>query len=215
MLRRCHYVLSSHWDREWCSRSRTSKLVSSQDIDDIFAGWRSGELAGPLWLTGNLWSPKTTWRFAPSAGRSWPSAGRGAAGARSVVRHARRIPGFRRIAGAQSPAGTAGGAQLRRPALRPAPSATSSGTTANCRRSWPGSASAWRSCGAVRIHWASVISSGVGPMARRCRPTASATTLTATTRNVRHAFDLDYEFDQADAPRPAGLPGAGGLPIPR
>jgi len=52
MLRRCHYVFSSHWDREWYQSFQDFRARLVQTLDDIFAGWRSGELAGPFVADG-------------------------------------------------------------------------------------------------------------------------------------------------------------------
>ena len=50
--RRCHYVISSHWDREWYQPFQGFRYRLVQTIDSLIDGWRSGQLAGPFVADG-------------------------------------------------------------------------------------------------------------------------------------------------------------------
>ena len=51
-LRRCHYVLSTHWDREWYQTFQAFRFRLVKLMDRVLEGWRTGELASPLQADG-------------------------------------------------------------------------------------------------------------------------------------------------------------------
>jgi len=52
MKRRIHYVLSTHWDREWHQTFQDFRYRLVQLFDRVIAGWESGELKGPFQTDG-------------------------------------------------------------------------------------------------------------------------------------------------------------------
>lgn len=50
--RRCHYVVSTHWDREWYQTFQAFRFRLIKLMDRVLEGWRTGELAGPLQADG-------------------------------------------------------------------------------------------------------------------------------------------------------------------
>ncbi len=50
--RRVHYVLSTHWDREWYQTFQDYRYRLVRLMDRILAGWERGELAGPFQTDG-------------------------------------------------------------------------------------------------------------------------------------------------------------------
>ncbi|MGI6366809.1 MAG: glycoside hydrolase family 38 C-terminal domain-containing protein [Anaerolineae bacterium] len=50
--RRVHYVLSTHWDREWYQTFQQFRFRLVKMIDRILEGWNTGELQGPLQTDG-------------------------------------------------------------------------------------------------------------------------------------------------------------------
>ncbi|NLV73096.1 MAG: glycoside hydrolase family 38 [Chloroflexi bacterium] len=52
--RRCHYVLSTHWDREWYQTFQDFRYRLVQLIDRVLAGWEDGRLKGPLQTDGQV-----------------------------------------------------------------------------------------------------------------------------------------------------------------
>lgn len=50
--RRCHYVLSTHWDREWYQTFQGFRFRLVKLLDRILEGWRQGTLLGPLQTDG-------------------------------------------------------------------------------------------------------------------------------------------------------------------
>lgn len=52
MARRVHYVLSTHWDREWHHTFQDFRYRLVQLIDRILAGWQDGRLLGPFQTDG-------------------------------------------------------------------------------------------------------------------------------------------------------------------
>ncbi|MHB1354663.1 MAG: glycoside hydrolase family 38 N-terminal domain-containing protein [Anaerolineae bacterium] len=53
-LRRCHYVLSTHWDREWYMSFQDFRYRLVQLIDRVLAGWEDGRLLGPFQTDGQV-----------------------------------------------------------------------------------------------------------------------------------------------------------------
>lgn len=51
-MRRVHYVLSTHWDREWYQSFQDYRYRLVQLIDRVIAGWEHGELKGPFQTDG-------------------------------------------------------------------------------------------------------------------------------------------------------------------
>ena len=47
-----HYVLSTHWDREWYRTFQDFRYRLVQLLDRVFEGWESGELKGPFQTDG-------------------------------------------------------------------------------------------------------------------------------------------------------------------
>jgi alpha-mannosidase/mannosylglycerate hydrolase len=47
-----HYVLSTHWDREWYRTFQDFRFRLVQLLDRVFEGWESGELKGPFQTDG-------------------------------------------------------------------------------------------------------------------------------------------------------------------
>jgi alpha-mannosidase len=52
--RRCHYVLSTHWDREWYMSFQDFRYRLVQLIDRVLAGWENGQLIGPFQTDGQV-----------------------------------------------------------------------------------------------------------------------------------------------------------------
>jgi alpha-mannosidase len=52
MRRRVHYILSTHWDREWYQTFQDFRYRLVKMIDSVLAGWQSGELKGPFQTDG-------------------------------------------------------------------------------------------------------------------------------------------------------------------
>ena len=52
MRRRVHYVLSTHWDREWYQTFQDFRYRLVQLLDRVLEGWRSGTLQGPFQTDG-------------------------------------------------------------------------------------------------------------------------------------------------------------------
>jgi alpha-mannosidase/mannosylglycerate hydrolase len=52
MARRVHYVLSTHWDREWHHTFQDFRYRLVQLVDRILAGWQDGRLLGPFQTDG-------------------------------------------------------------------------------------------------------------------------------------------------------------------
>lgn len=50
--RRVHYVLSTHWDREWYQPFQHYRYRLVQLLDHIFSGWQDGRLCGPFQTDG-------------------------------------------------------------------------------------------------------------------------------------------------------------------
>jgi alpha-mannosidase len=53
-VRRCHYVLSTHWDREWYMSFQDFRYRLVQLIDRVLEGWESGRLVGPFQTDGQV-----------------------------------------------------------------------------------------------------------------------------------------------------------------
>ncbi len=51
--RRCHYVLSTHWDREWYMNFQDFRYRLVQLLDRILEGFEDGRLAGPFQTDGH------------------------------------------------------------------------------------------------------------------------------------------------------------------
>jgi alpha-mannosidase len=51
-LRRVHYVLSTHWDREWYQTFQNYRYRLVQLMDRILEGWQDGRLQGPFQTDG-------------------------------------------------------------------------------------------------------------------------------------------------------------------
>lgn len=51
-MRRVHYVLSTHWDREWYQPFQDFRYRLVQLLDRVIAGWERGELLGPFQTDG-------------------------------------------------------------------------------------------------------------------------------------------------------------------
>ena len=47
-----HYVLSTHWDREWYRTFQDFRYRLVQLLDNVFEGWENGELKGPFQTDG-------------------------------------------------------------------------------------------------------------------------------------------------------------------
>jgi alpha-mannosidase/mannosylglycerate hydrolase len=52
IVRRVHYVFSSHWDREWYQPFQDYRYRLVQLIDRVLEGWRTGRLRGPFQTDG-------------------------------------------------------------------------------------------------------------------------------------------------------------------
>lgn len=52
MPRNVHYVLSTHWDREWYQNFQDFRSRLVQLVDRVLAGWESGTLKGPFQTDG-------------------------------------------------------------------------------------------------------------------------------------------------------------------
>jgi len=52
--RRCHYVLSTHWDREWYMTFQDFRYRLVQLLDRVLAGWQDGRLQGPFQTDGQV-----------------------------------------------------------------------------------------------------------------------------------------------------------------
>ena len=52
MRRHVHYVLSTHWDREWYQTFQDFRYRLVQLLDRVLEGWRSGTLHGPFQTDG-------------------------------------------------------------------------------------------------------------------------------------------------------------------
>ncbi len=52
MPRRVHFVLSTHWDREWHHTFQDFRYRLVQMIDRVLAGWQDGRLQGPFQMDG-------------------------------------------------------------------------------------------------------------------------------------------------------------------
>ncbi len=50
--RHAHYVLSTHWDREWYQTFQNFRYQLVQLIDKILDGWKNGQLKGPFQTDG-------------------------------------------------------------------------------------------------------------------------------------------------------------------
>lgn len=50
--RHVHYVLSTHWDREWYQTFQNYRYQMVQLIDKILDGWKNGQLKGPFQTDG-------------------------------------------------------------------------------------------------------------------------------------------------------------------
>ncbi|MHB9034714.1 MAG: glycoside hydrolase family 38 N-terminal domain-containing protein, partial [Anaerolineae bacterium] len=48
----CHYVVSTHWDREWYMTFQDFRYRLVQLIDRVLAGWQDGRLKGPFQTDG-------------------------------------------------------------------------------------------------------------------------------------------------------------------
>ncbi|WOO43435.1 glycoside hydrolase family 38 C-terminal domain-containing protein [Rubellicoccus peritrichatus] len=53
-VREAHYILSTHWDREFYQDFEGFRHRLIKIIDDIINGWETGELEGPLQLDGQV-----------------------------------------------------------------------------------------------------------------------------------------------------------------
>ena len=51
-MRRVHYVLSTHWDREWYQTFQDYRYRLVQLLDRVISGWERGELRGPFQMDG-------------------------------------------------------------------------------------------------------------------------------------------------------------------
>ena len=51
-MRRVHYVLSTHWDREWYQTFQDYRFRLVQLLDRVISGWERGELRGPFQTDG-------------------------------------------------------------------------------------------------------------------------------------------------------------------
>ncbi len=52
--RRCHYVVSTHWDREWYQTFQDFRYRLVQLLDRVLAGWQDGRLKGPFQTDGQV-----------------------------------------------------------------------------------------------------------------------------------------------------------------
>ena len=52
MKRRVHYVLSTHWDREWYQTFQDFRYRLVNLLDHVLAGWQEGRLKGPFQTDG-------------------------------------------------------------------------------------------------------------------------------------------------------------------
>lgn len=52
MKRRVHYVLSTHWDREWHQTFQDFRYRLVRLLDQVIAGWEDGRLKGPFQADG-------------------------------------------------------------------------------------------------------------------------------------------------------------------
>jgi hypothetical protein len=52
MKRRVHYVLSTHWDREWHQTFQDFRYRLVRLLDQVIAGWEDGRLKGPFQTDG-------------------------------------------------------------------------------------------------------------------------------------------------------------------
>ncbi len=52
MPRNAHYVLSTHWDREWYQTFQDFRFRLVRLVDEILAGWADGRLKGPFQTDG-------------------------------------------------------------------------------------------------------------------------------------------------------------------
>jgi len=52
MSRRAHYVVSTHWDREWYQPFQDYRYRLVRLLDNVLAGLESGELEGPFTTDG-------------------------------------------------------------------------------------------------------------------------------------------------------------------
>lgn len=52
MKRRVHYVLSTHWDREWHQTFQDFRYRLVRLVDHVIAGWEEGRLKGPFQTDG-------------------------------------------------------------------------------------------------------------------------------------------------------------------
>ncbi len=50
--RRCHYVVSTHWDREWYQTFQGFRFRLVKLMDRVLEGWRDGRLKGPFQTDG-------------------------------------------------------------------------------------------------------------------------------------------------------------------
>ncbi len=54
MPRNVHYVLSTHWDREWYQSFQDFRYRLVQLVDEMIAGWADGRLKGPFQTDGQV-----------------------------------------------------------------------------------------------------------------------------------------------------------------
>ena len=64
--RTVHYVLSTHWDREWYQAFQHFRYRLVQVLDEVIAGLQDGRLKGPFTTMGRPSCWRTIWRFGPS-----------------------------------------------------------------------------------------------------------------------------------------------------
>ena len=165
-VRRVHYVLSTHWDREWYQTFQDYRYRFVRLIDRIIAGWERGLARGPFQTDGQAISWRTTWRCARSAARGGGS--RGAAIChRPLVRAAGRVPRVWRVVVRNLRLGRQLRARSARNRRTRASCATCSATTARCPRFSPVLGSAAASSGAGMNHADPRSCAGAAPTARR------------------------------------------------
>lgn len=54
MLRNVHYVLSTHWDREWYQTFQNYRYRLVKLFDHLIEGWQDGRLQGPFQTDGQF-----------------------------------------------------------------------------------------------------------------------------------------------------------------
>ncbi len=116
--RRVHYVLSTHWDREWYQTFQDYRYRLVRLLDRIIAGWERDELRGPFQCDGQAIILEDYLEVRPER-RSQVERFRQRRQVRHrpLVRAARRVPRLRRVAGAQPRARPQARAPVRRAAV--------------------------------------------------------------------------------------------------